>query len=194
MSYEDTIRVADLKTRGARMARVRGEVRAKPGQLLGVTEFMHPRLREICEVMPASIGRRLLASRSLNRLLAPLFANGRHVETTTHRMVPAAADLRRNAAVSPAKPQICRGAGTHRRLAGHDRGMRRSGTWILRSKSSVARPSSRGMAIPSTAGLRNFLTLTNLAPGLAAHQLHDLRQAALADDNGAALVRRRFGA
>lgn len=82
MSYEDTIRVADLKIRGTRIERVRGEVRARPDQLLDVVEFLHPRLREICDVLPAPIGRVLLHSRPLRRLLAPLFAEGRHVRTT----------------------------------------------------------------------------------------------------------------
>lgn len=85
MSYEDTIRVADLKTRETRIARVRGEVRAGPDQLLSVTEFMHPRLEEICETLPAGLGRAILASPRLRRLLDPLFRKGRHVETTTVR-------------------------------------------------------------------------------------------------------------
>ncbi len=149
MSYEDTVRVADLKTRGARMARVRGEVRAKPDQLLGVTEFMHPRLREICEVMPAAIGRRLLASRPLNRLLAPLFANGRHVETTRIGWFLL---LRLFAGMRRFRPRSLRYVEEQERIGAWLAlsGLRRSGTWILRSKSSVVRPSSRGMAIPST--------------------------------------------
>lgn len=82
MSYEDTVRVADLKTRGSRAARVRGEVGAPAGQLLGVTEFMHPRLQEVCETLPVALGRYVLASPRLQRLLAPLFGRGRHVRTT----------------------------------------------------------------------------------------------------------------
>lgn len=85
MSYEDTVRVADLKTRRSRVDRVRGEVRAKDDQLLAITEFMHPRWQEVCETLPASLGRRLLASKRLTRLFAPLFAHGRHVETTSIR-------------------------------------------------------------------------------------------------------------
>jgi indolepyruvate ferredoxin oxidoreductase beta subunit len=85
MSYEDVIRVADLKTRSARLARVKGEVRAKNDQLLAVTEFMHPRLQEVCEMLPASIGRAILASPTARRVLEPLFRSGRHVETTRAR-------------------------------------------------------------------------------------------------------------
>jgi indolepyruvate ferredoxin oxidoreductase beta subunit len=83
MSYEDTIRVADLKTRASRVERVRGEVQAKPDQVLGITEFMHPRFQEVCETIPSRrLGKALLNSAFVTKLLAPLFANGRHVQTT----------------------------------------------------------------------------------------------------------------
>jgi indolepyruvate ferredoxin oxidoreductase beta subunit len=82
MSYEDTIRVADLKTRASRLARVRDEVRVKPGQVLRVTEFMHPRVQEIADTLPAQVGRWLLRSGVPRRVLARLTARGRHVETT----------------------------------------------------------------------------------------------------------------
>ena len=72
MSFEDTIRVADLKIRTARRVRVREETRAGLDQLVSVTEFMKPRVHEICGTLPAAVGRRLLASPSLSRLLARL--------------------------------------------------------------------------------------------------------------------------
>jgi indolepyruvate ferredoxin oxidoreductase beta subunit len=81
MSYEDTIRVADLKTRRSRFERFRGEVRAAPGQIVYVTEFMHPRFQELCETLPAPIGRRMIESRGAARLLAPMFRRGRHMNT-----------------------------------------------------------------------------------------------------------------
>lgn len=83
MSYEDTIRVADLKLRARRFARVREEVKVAPGQLLHITEYMHPRLEELCESLPASIGRRVLASKRLSSWLAPMFRKGRHVRSTS---------------------------------------------------------------------------------------------------------------
>ena len=83
MSYEDTIRVADLKTRASRFARVRAEVRVKPGQILSVTEFMHPRVQEIADTLPAPVGRWLLRSGMPRRLVERMTARGRHVETTS---------------------------------------------------------------------------------------------------------------
>lgn len=85
MSFEDTIRVADLKIRGARMRRVEKEVRAAPGQLLAVTEYMHPRLQEVCELLPPRIGNAILGSPRCVRWLSPLFRKGRTVEVTSLR-------------------------------------------------------------------------------------------------------------
>lgn len=81
MSYEDTIRVADLKTRRSRFSRVRDEVRAQEEQIVYMTEFMHPRFEEVCETLPAGLGARLQASSRARRLFAPLFRKGRRIPT-----------------------------------------------------------------------------------------------------------------
>jgi indolepyruvate ferredoxin oxidoreductase beta subunit len=81
MSYEDTIRVADLKIRDSRFQRVRDEVRAGADQPIAITDYMHPRLREVCETMPAWLGRRILQSGRLTSMLEPMFSSGRHVRT-----------------------------------------------------------------------------------------------------------------
>lgn len=47
MSYEDVIRVADLKTRSDRATRVRAEVGAKPDEPVRVTEFLKPVIEEV---------------------------------------------------------------------------------------------------------------------------------------------------
>lgn len=85
MAYEDTIRVADLKVRATRSARVNEEVRLAPGQVMTVTEYMHPRLQEVCETLPAALGEHILGSPTLRRWLEPRFAKGRHVRTTSLR-------------------------------------------------------------------------------------------------------------
>ena len=81
MSYEDTIRVADLKTRRTRFSRVREEVRAQAEQIVYMSEFMHPRFEEVCETLPARLGARLHASSRARRLFAPLFRKGRQIQT-----------------------------------------------------------------------------------------------------------------
>ena len=85
MSYEDTIRVADLKTRGSRFERVRNEVRAQADQLVAINEFMHPRLEEICETLPASIGRWLMRPHWVHRFVRRVTRSGRVVTTSSLR-------------------------------------------------------------------------------------------------------------
>lgn len=61
MSFEDIIRVGQLKSRPERFARVRAEVRAAPGQLVDVIEFFKPGVEEICGVLPSGLARPILA-------------------------------------------------------------------------------------------------------------------------------------
>ncbi len=42
MSSEDVIRVAQLKLRASRLARVEAEARARPGDMFEITEFLKP--------------------------------------------------------------------------------------------------------------------------------------------------------
>ena len=60
MCFEDLIRVADLKTRRARIERVRAEVGAKPGQPVAITEFLKPGVDEWCSVLPGWLARPIL--------------------------------------------------------------------------------------------------------------------------------------
>jgi len=81
MSFEDVIRVADLKVRGERFAQIREEVRAAPGQLWYAAEYMHPRYEEFCGLLPAPLGSGLLRSKFFKGLLSPVFAKGRILQT-----------------------------------------------------------------------------------------------------------------
>jgi indolepyruvate ferredoxin oxidoreductase beta subunit len=54
MTYEDAIRVADLKTRAARFARIRGEAHA-PGAVVEVTDYLKPDLDEIYGILPYAL-------------------------------------------------------------------------------------------------------------------------------------------
>ncbi|MFA7281004.1 MAG: indolepyruvate oxidoreductase subunit beta family protein [Sterolibacterium sp.] len=81
MSYDDVIRVADLKTRAERFRRIAGEVGVKPGQLLYTTEFTHPRLEEICGTLPVLLGRYLERSGWFAALVKRHFAHGKRIES-----------------------------------------------------------------------------------------------------------------
>jgi indolepyruvate ferredoxin oxidoreductase beta subunit len=82
MSYEDTIRVADLKTRSARFTRYRDEVSAETGQVVHVTEFMHPRVEEICDTLPNWLGNKIMETGFLHRTVAKLFSKPWKVKTS----------------------------------------------------------------------------------------------------------------
>jgi indolepyruvate ferredoxin oxidoreductase beta subunit len=56
MTYEDAIRVADLKTRRARFGRIRRENGAPERAVLVVTDYLKPDLDELYGILPASIG------------------------------------------------------------------------------------------------------------------------------------------
>lgn len=83
MAYDDVIRVADLKTRGERFARVQKEIGVKEGQLLYTTEYMHPQLDEVCGTMPAPLGKWILNSSGMRRLIEPFCRKGRFMKTGT---------------------------------------------------------------------------------------------------------------
>jgi indolepyruvate ferredoxin oxidoreductase beta subunit len=82
MCYEDTIRVADLKTRRVRHERIREHVAAAPGQPVYVAEYFHPRVEEICDTLPAPIAEFVLRSAGLKRVMGALLSKGRIVRTT----------------------------------------------------------------------------------------------------------------
>ncbi|GAA0511853.1 indolepyruvate oxidoreductase subunit beta family protein [Pigmentiphaga daeguensis] len=85
MTYEDVARVADLKTRGARFARVAAEVRLTPAQQLEINEFMHPRLEELADAMPAWLGRWMMRSAFARACIGPFTRKGRVVRTSSLR-------------------------------------------------------------------------------------------------------------
>lgn len=85
MTYEDVARVADLKTRGTRFARVAAEVRLSPAQQLEINEFMHPRLEELADAMPAWLGRWMVRSAFARGCIGPFTRKGRVVRTSSLR-------------------------------------------------------------------------------------------------------------
>jgi len=193
MSYEDTIRVADLKTRASRIARVRAEVRVAPEQVLRVTEFMHPRVQEVADTLPAGMGRWLLRSGAPRRLIERLTAQGRHVETTSLRgflLLRGIASLRR----------------FRRRTLRYVEEQARIEAWLGRIVALQDRDPELALAVAQcqrlvkgygdthARGWANFQRLMQAADGLAgapdaAARLTALRDAALADESGAALAK-----
>jgi indolepyruvate ferredoxin oxidoreductase, beta subunit len=61
MAFDDIVRVADLKSRASRMARVRREVGAAPGDVVRVVDYFKPGVPEVAGLLPAAPARWLAA-------------------------------------------------------------------------------------------------------------------------------------
>jgi indolepyruvate ferredoxin oxidoreductase beta subunit len=192
MSFEDTIRVADLKTRPARFERVRDEIRATPDQLFGITEFMKPRIEEIAGTLPARFGRWLLGSPRIRRLLGR-WTGGKQIRTRTIRgflLLHSLAGLKRwrpatlryqeeNARIEQWLDRIAQLAERHYDLA----------VELARAQRLV-----KGYGETHERGWRNFNVLLEQLDALSARDdgatlLARLHTAALADEEGQALAR-----
>ena len=190
MSYEDTVRVAQLKTRASRFERVRGEVRAKDDQVLAINEYMHPRLQEVCETLPARLGRWLLASGWRRRLVERFTQRGRVVTTSSLRgflLLYAVAGMKRwrratlrfgqeNALIEQWLRLITSTAATNPQLA----------IEVAQCQRLV-----KGYSDTHERGLRNYETLVAVVDKthragatLPPATLRELRDAALADERG----------
>jgi len=64
MTYEDVIRVAQLKTRPGRLARIRDEIGIDHAAPLSVTEFLKPGREEFASLMPPGLGRMVMNGHS----------------------------------------------------------------------------------------------------------------------------------
>jgi indolepyruvate ferredoxin oxidoreductase beta subunit len=187
MSYEDTARVAALKTRATRFDRVRDETRVQSGQLLSISEYMHPRLQEICESLPRGIGDWLMRSGWPRRLVERQTQRGRIVRTNTlHGYLL----LRTVAASRRWRRSTSRYAEENRRID----------AWLGRIEAraqadpalalEVARCQRlvKGYSDTHERGLRNYdavmAALDRAGGAMAPANLRELRDAALADEHG----------
>ncbi len=191
MAYEDTIRVAELKIRPSRFARVREEVRVNDDQILEIAEFMHPRTQEIADTLPAPLGRFILRTGWVRALVDRMTRKGRVVKTSSLRGFLL---LYLVAAFKPLRPRSLRYgveqkyleewlATVHRLAATH---------YDLAVEAAAARNLVKGYGDTHERGRARFDTLMGLLPALSqrpdgAAQLASLRKAANADDTGAAL-------
>jgi indolepyruvate ferredoxin oxidoreductase beta subunit len=193
MTYEDAIRVADLKTRRTRFARVGEEVRLRPAQLLDINEFMHPRIEEIADILPAGLGRWLLRSRPGRAALGPFTRKGRVVRTSSvagFLQLYAIAGLRRwrrgSLRFAIEHERIDAWLSEIERLAHRDPALALE---VARAQRLV-----KGYGDTHARGWRNFQKLMGALPRLeqepgGAGRLGQLAAAALSDESGQALER-----
>ena len=190
MSYEDTIRVAALKTRGSRFDRVRSEARAGSDQVLAIDEYLHPRVQEIAETLPATIGRWIEKPGWPRRLVERFTQKGRIVTTSSlagFLVLYAVAGMKRwrrsttryaaeNAAIESWLVRIAAAAALNPDLA----------VEVAQCQRLV-----KGYSDTHERGVRNFETVMSAVQragaALAPATLRELREAALADEHGTQL-------
>ncbi|SDQ97565.1 indolepyruvate oxidoreductase subunit beta family protein [Pseudovibrio sp. Tun.PSC04-5.I4] len=85
MCYDDTIRVADLKTRASRFERVQEDVGQVQGAQLVLTEYFHPRMEEICGTLPIGLAKWIQARPRLFQWLDRRVNKGRRIKTRSIR-------------------------------------------------------------------------------------------------------------
>jgi indolepyruvate ferredoxin oxidoreductase beta subunit len=193
MAYEDTVRVAELKIRPDRFARVREEVRAADGQIVEIAEFLHPRVEEIAETLPAGLGRWLLRTAWARRTVARLTRSGKVVKTTSvggFLLLYGVASLKRfrrgSLRFAEEARSIDQWLATVARLAPEN--------YALAAEVAEARTLLKGYGDTRARGQARFARLMAMVPALAAGPtgaatFARLRKAALADEEGAALER-----
>ncbi len=191
MAYEDTIRVADLKIRASRFARVRDEAQVRDGQILEIAEFFHPRVQEIADTLPAGLGRWLMRTSWARNLLERFTRKGRIVKTTSLRgflLLYTLAKLR------PLRRRSLRFAQEHAALAAWLDLVAATARFDYALALQVARMRSlvKGYGDTHERGRMKFDKLVALLPALrgrndASTLLEGLIKAALADEGGQAL-------
>lgn len=193
MCYEDIIRVADLKTRAARFARIRREVRAAEGEPVIVIDYLKPGVEEFAALLPPALGARLIRWAERHGKL-DAFNVGMHVKTSGvlgFLMVRALARLR------PWRPYTYRYAEEQKLIE----------RWLARVREAAQRSPELAREIAECAqllkgygethrrGRANFLAILDALvenPPTAdceeqAQAIRRAREAALADPEGKAL-------
>jgi indolepyruvate ferredoxin oxidoreductase beta subunit len=192
MAYEDTIRVAELKIRPSRFARVRAEVRAAEGQIIEIAEFMHPRTQEIADTLPAPLGRFILGNDLVRGVIDRLTRKGKTVKTTSLRGFLL---LYTVAALKPLRPKSLRYGEEQKSLEEWLETITATASknYDLAVEVAAARNLVKGYGDTHERGRARFETLIKTLPELIGRQdgaakLAALRKAANADDTGAALA------
>ena len=195
MSYEDIIRVADLKTRRSRFERVRREVAAKEGEPVVVIDYLKPGIEELASLLPPGLGRKLIAWAERRGKL-DAYNVGMHVKTSG---IGGYLLVRSLALLKPWRPRTLRYAEEQALIE----------RWLGAIRDATPRSTTLAMEIAQCAtllkgygethrrGLANFLAIFDALvenppttdPAEQAAAIRKARDAALADPEGLALER-----
>jgi indolepyruvate ferredoxin oxidoreductase, beta subunit len=188
MAYDDVIRVAALKTQPSRTPRIQQEM---AGQILAVTEFMHPRMEELLGLLPPTLGTAIERRPRLTALMDRIFCGPKRIRTNTitgFLTLYTIAGLRR----------------WRRKTLRHARESARLNTWLTTIRSVAAEDPAlaaellanqrliKGYSDTHARGLDKFARVMAAAERLrgrpdAADWTRRLREAALKDEQGTAL-------
>jgi indolepyruvate ferredoxin oxidoreductase beta subunit len=191
MAYEDTVRVAELKIRPSRFARVRAEVQAADGQIIEIAEFLHPRVQEIADTLPAGLGRWLLNTGWARRFVERFTQSGRVVKTSSVRGF---LQLYFVAALKPTRRRSLRYANEQKFLAEWLNTITSiaATNYALAAEIATTRTLVKGYSDTHERGRTRYDMLMQMMPQIMempdpAGTLASLRKAALSDDTGTAL-------
>ena len=199
MSYEDAIRVADLKTRRTRFERVQKEARVNERQLLEINEFLYPRVEEFTDIMPAALGAWVMRTGWARNLLNHFTGKGKILKTSSLTgflqlyWLASRRRSRRKTSRFQREHQIINQWLAHLQdLAGVN--------YDLACEVAECPRLIKGYGDTHVLGSQNYESLMRALPvlrqkGGAAARLRSLREAALADETGAklAVVLRELG-
>ncbi|MGV3571704.1 MAG: indolepyruvate oxidoreductase subunit beta family protein [Ramlibacter sp.] len=189
MAFDDIVRVADLKSRASRWARVQGEVKAGEDDLLMVYDHFKPGVPEFAAMLPPSLAQRVI------RWDRKRSASGKQpwalpLKIGTHSVFGMLA-LRTLAATRFLRPHGSRFATEQQMiekwLQGVVQGTQRG--WQLGQEIALCGRLIKGYGSTNERGKDNLLhVLDHLAQGGqaddAARAVHAAREAALADEGG----------
>jgi indolepyruvate ferredoxin oxidoreductase, beta subunit len=193
MSYEDIVRVADLKTRASRFERVRQEAGAKEGEPVVVIDFLKPGVEEFASLLPYALGKNVTSWAERNGKL-DAYNVGLHIKTSGvfgYLMVRSLAWLK------PWRPHSYRYQEEQRLIE----------RWLARVREAAGRSAPLAKEIAECArlvkgygethrrGKANFLAILDALvdnpatqdPAEQAKAIRKAREAALADPEGKAL-------
>ncbi|MBC9937101.1 MULTISPECIES: indolepyruvate oxidoreductase subunit beta family protein [unclassified Leucobacter] len=193
MSYQDTSHVALQKLRAHRMEGVRTEAKASTGQLTQVREFLHPQVDEITDTLPTALGRALSRSKLFEKVVSRITRNGMIVNTTS---VFGFSSLWLMASMRPMRPRSLRFGREQLAIDAWLDLIVETAAVDYELACEVAKCARvlKGYGQTHAHGSESFGKLMEVVPSLtgrndAAKALARLSKAALADEDGSALIR-----
>jgi indolepyruvate ferredoxin oxidoreductase beta subunit len=191
MSYEDIIRVADLKTRATRFARVRRETGAKEGEPVVVIDYLKPGIEELASILPPGLGRRL-RDWAERRGKLDAYNVGMHVKTSG---IAGFLLVRALAWLKPWRPRSFRYAEEQALIERWLGAIRDAQNDVLALEIAQCASLLKGYGETHRRGLANFLAIFDALvenpatadPVEQAAAIRKAREAALADPEGLAL-------